>query len=69
MTRVIDLASAAELAEVGGKSRNLGVLLRAGFPVPPGFCVTTSAYREVAADRLTAVVDELAATAADDQHS
>ena len=69
MTRVIDLASAADLAEVGGKSRNLGVLLRAGFSVPPGFCITTSAYREVVADRLTAVLDELAATPADDQQS
>jgi pyruvate,water dikinase len=69
MTSVIDLASAADLTEVGGKSRNLGVLLRAGFPVPPGFCVTTSAYREVTAHRLTAVLDELDATAADDQQT
>jgi pyruvate,water dikinase len=29
----------------GGKAVNLGVLLRAGFPVPGGFCVTTDAYR------------------------
>ena len=28
----------------GGKGANLGVLLQAGFPVPPGFCVTTDAY-------------------------
>src|SRR5262245_21624279 len=33
------------LAEVGGKGANLGELTRAGFPVPPGFCVTTAAYR------------------------
>jgi pyruvate,water dikinase len=34
------------LPEVGGKGANLGELTRAGFPVPPGFCVTTAAYRE-----------------------
>src|SRR5215475_14788298 len=32
------------LPEVGGKGANLGELTRAGFPVPPGFCVTTAAY-------------------------
>src|SRR5262249_51930506 len=32
------------LSEVGGKGANLGELTRAGFPVPPGFCVTTAAY-------------------------
>ncbi|RAL24116.1 phosphoenolpyruvate synthase [Thermoflavimicrobium daqui] len=30
---------------VGGKGANLGEMTRAGFPVPSGFCVTTSAYR------------------------
>src|SRR5215470_13419205 len=34
------------LPEVGGKGANLGELTRAGFPVPPGFCVTTAAYRD-----------------------
>src|SRR5215469_391671 len=34
------------LPEVGGKGANLGELTRAGFPVPPGFCVTTEAYRD-----------------------
>jgi pyruvate,water dikinase len=28
----------------GGKAANLGELTRAGFPVPPGFCVLTTAY-------------------------
>jgi phosphohistidine swiveling domain-containing protein len=32
------------LPVVGGKAANLGELIRAGFSVPPGFCVTTSAY-------------------------
>ncbi|HEX2037934.1 MAG TPA: PEP/pyruvate-binding domain-containing protein, partial [Chloroflexota bacterium] len=29
---------------MGGKGANLGELLRAGFPVPPGFVLTTAAY-------------------------
>ncbi len=28
----------------GGKAANLGELIRAGLPVPPGFCITTAAY-------------------------
>jgi pyruvate,water dikinase len=32
-------------AVVGGKAANLGELIRAGLPVPPGFCLTTEAYR------------------------
>lgn len=38
------------LALAGGKAANLGELIAAGLPVPPGFCLTTAAYREVAAD-------------------
>lgn len=34
-----------DVARVGGKGANLGELLRAGFPVPRAFCVTTSAYQ------------------------
>ena len=37
---------------VGGKALNLGRMLRADLPVPPGFCVTTPAYRRVAGDRV-----------------
>lgn len=29
---------------VGGKGMNLGLLTRAGLPVPPGFCISTGAY-------------------------
>ncbi|MBZ5200521.1 phosphoenolpyruvate synthase [Planomicrobium chinense] len=32
---------------VGGKGANLGELAGAGFPVPQGFCITTSAYRKL----------------------
>jgi phosphohistidine swiveling domain-containing protein len=34
-----------DVAVAGGKAVNLGRLLRAGFPVPDGFVVTTHAYR------------------------
>ncbi|HZJ09040.1 MAG TPA: PEP/pyruvate-binding domain-containing protein [Trueperaceae bacterium] len=39
-----------DLAVAGGKGANLGELLRAGFPVPDGFVVTTHAYA-LAAER------------------
>ena len=35
----------SDLLLVGGKGLNLGKLKAAGFLVPPGFCVTTDAYR------------------------
>ncbi|HHZ91527.1 TPA: hypothetical protein EYN65_13625 [Candidatus Poribacteria bacterium] len=35
-----------DLGLVGGKGLNLGKLTQAGFHVPPGFCVTTDAYRQ-----------------------
>jgi pyruvate,water dikinase len=42
---------------VGGKAHGLGVLLREGFTVPPGFAITTDAYREhVAHNNLRAVL-------------
>src|SRR5512144_3151542 len=47
------------LAEVGGKAGNLGELTRAGLPVPPGFCLTTQAYRLAADDLLSPVLDAL----------
>lgn len=33
-----------DLESAGGKGANLGELIRAGLPVPPGFVVTTAAY-------------------------
>ena len=58
---------AGALSLAGGKAANLGELLRAGLPVPDGFCVTTDAYRDgtIAAD-LAEIVDELAGITADD---
>src|SRR5690349_10492577 len=35
----------APITLVGGKGANLARLVRAGFPVPEGFVITTAAYR------------------------
>jgi pyruvate,water dikinase len=46
------------LAQVGGKGANLGEMAGAGLPVPPGFCITTTAYEQVAFEAgLEAVLD------------
>jgi rifampicin phosphotransferase len=55
------------LAAVGGKAANLGRLRRADLPVPPGFCVTTAAYRLAAGGVLDPILDDLAGGAASDQ--
>lgn len=53
---------------VGGKAANLGELTRAGFPVPQGFCITTTAYTDGAASaNLGPLLDELATVPAEDQ--
>jgi pyruvate,water dikinase len=38
--------STADLPIVGGKGANLGEMTQAGFPIPPGFCVTTTAFQQ-----------------------
>ncbi len=45
----LDHPGAGELALVGGKAANLAALIAAGFAVPDGFCVATTAYAEAAA--------------------
>ncbi len=46
------------LALVGGKGANLGEMTSAGLPVPPGFCITTAAYEQVATEAgIKAVLD------------
>lgn len=57
-----------DLARVGGKGMNLGALAQAGFPVPPGFCVTTEAYRRFIAGcpALPALFDRLGRLDPDD---
>jgi phosphohistidine swiveling domain-containing protein len=58
---VVDLSrlASASLATVGGKALNLGRLVAAGFPVPPGFCLTTAAYRKAAPAGLDAITARL----------
>ncbi|HET8910941.1 MAG TPA: PEP/pyruvate-binding domain-containing protein, partial [Ktedonobacteraceae bacterium] len=52
---------------VGGKAANLGEMIQAGLPVPPGFCVTTTAYKRIAQGaHLDALLDELAVTPSSD---
>jgi len=36
----------ADIPIAGGKGANLGEMIRAGIPVPPGFVVTAEAYKE-----------------------
>nr|WP_200890926.1 PEP/pyruvate-binding domain-containing protein [Arthrobacter sp. SPG23] len=53
------------LVRVGGKAANLGETTTAGLPVPPGFCLTTDAYRQaVGSAGLEDVHRALAATGA-----
>lgn len=55
---------AQDLALAGGKGANLGELVRAGFPVPAGFVVTTATY--AAALNISGVGIELAELVATD---
>ncbi|RJG27029.1 phosphoenolpyruvate synthase [Paenibacillus thiaminolyticus] len=43
----LEYVNRTHLPIVGGKGSNLGELRQAGFPVPPGFCITTSVYDAV----------------------
>src|SRR5438552_16692095 len=45
--RAFSTIAPADLPAVGGKALSLGLLASAGLPVPPGFCVTTSAHRRL----------------------
>ena len=49
---IIPLVEATDCAEelVGGKAAKLAALLRAGFTVPNGFCITTRAYEQFVAE-------------------
>ena len=49
-TLPFDAIDASALPFVGGKGANLGEMTQAGFPVPPGFCVTTTAFRRFIQD-------------------
>ncbi len=58
----------SDLPIAGGKGANLGALIQAGLPVPPGFCVITPAYRAfVEANKLEVEIRQiLDATRMDD---
>jgi rifampicin phosphotransferase len=53
----------------GAKGANLGELLAAGVPVPPGFCVTTAAYRRAVAGLAGEIEEALRAVRAGDPAS
>jgi rifampicin phosphotransferase len=53
----------SSLPIVGGKAANLGEMIHAGLPVPPGCCVTTMAYAIVAeGSQIESILAELATT-------
>jgi phosphohistidine swiveling domain-containing protein len=55
------------LPVVGGKAANLGELIRAGFSVPAGFCITTAAYALLNdGAELVPILAQLATTRAED---
>src|SRR5438874_879830 len=58
-----------DLPVAGGKGANLGSMLQAGLPVPPGFCVTADAYREAVADASATITARLARLDVDDHHA
>jgi phosphoenolpyruvate synthase/pyruvate phosphate dikinase len=53
----LDALDSTLLPIAGGKAANLGELIRAGFSVPPGFCVTTAAYIQVSAELAPLLAD------------
>ena len=61
MQTIVSLAdlNQSNIFLAGGKAANLGELLRAGLPVPDGFCITTGAYQLfVQVNNLKDVIDE-----------
>ena len=59
LTVELSQLASGSLAQVGGKALNLGKLAAAGYPVPPGFCLTTAAYRTVVPSEVDAVAARL----------
>ncbi len=49
-TRPLQQLSRSDEPSFGGKSSNLGELLAAEIPVPPGFAISTAAFQEFVAD-------------------
>ncbi len=56
----------SSLQLVGSKGANLGEMIRAGLPIPDGFCVTTMAYTRVAAEgQIESLIAEVEHTPSD----
>src|SRR5262249_56787461 len=55
--------AARTIAVAGGKGATLGDLIRAGFPVPDGFVITTDAYAAAASAASIDPMDPIAARA------
>ncbi|MET0460371.1 MAG: PEP/pyruvate-binding domain-containing protein, partial [Ilumatobacteraceae bacterium] len=71
---VLDLGAIdrTQVALVGGKGANLGELSRIdGLRVPPGFCITTDAFRSITAGApsIDERLEQLAHVRADDRES
>lgn len=71
---VVDLrdVDGTQVAVVGGKAAHLGELSRIdGIQVPPGFCVTTDAFRRIVAEAppVGDLLDELACLTPDDREA
>ena len=64
MTYVLrfDKVGKDNIPQVGGKGANLGEMVGAGLPVPPGFCVTAQAYKDFLTEAgLQEPIDEILA--------
>jgi phosphohistidine swiveling domain-containing protein len=55
----LDAVGVADAPRVGAKAAALGALLQAGFPVPPGLCVTAAAFRLALAPTADAIQSAL----------
>jgi pyruvate,water dikinase len=60
-TRLLGELRQGDAVEFGGKSANLGELLAAEIPVPPGFAISATAYRESGGVVTAQLREELAA--------
>src|SRR5712692_8779174 len=59
--RCLQAVEQNDIALVGGKAANLGMLARADLPVPPGFVILTSAYQEfLIANGIQLAIEEFA---------
>jgi pyruvate,water dikinase len=45
--RAFDQVRPGDVTDVGGKGLSLGLMVQAGLPVPPGFCITSAAHNRL----------------------